>query len=355
MNGNGIRTFLSANTPEGFFSYFNEFASDKDNYIIKGGPGTGKSGLMKKVASKALREGYFVEYVYCSSDPDSLDAVYVPEKGFFIADGTPPHVLEPKFPGACGGMINMGECWDDAVLRRAKDDVKSLNGEISETYARAYRYLSAASSAFKDICQDAQKYIIADKSEKFISNLIARTIPKRHGPAGNVFRRFLSGVTPKGFLTFKDTIYTLCSRVIPFSDSYCISPMFIERIISAAVDAGYDVYEFHSPICPERAVHVAIPDLDTAFVTSNKFCSFDPQGARSINIKRFLNPDIAATAARIRFDNKLMGRCIDRALAELKRAKSLHDDLEEIYISAMDYGKVDSLTIQTISRLFPEK
>ncbi len=352
MNGNGIRTFLSANTPKGFFSFFNEFAADKDNYIIKGGPGTGKSGLMKKVAGRALTEGFFVEYVYCSSDPDSLDAVYVPEKGFFIADGTPPHVLEPKFPGACGGMINLGECWDDNVLRRNKDDVKQLNGRIAETYKRAYRYMNAAADAFCDIRESAEKYIIGQKAENFINRLISTTIKKRRNGEGSVFRRFLSGVTPKGFLTFKDTIYTLCSKVVPFSDGYCISPIFINAIKDAAVASGYDVYLFYSPICPEEAVHVAIPELDTAFVTSNRLASFDPENARSVNIRRFLSPDISSVSARMRFDSRLMTSCLDRAVEEFRRAKALHDDLEEIYIAAMDYGKVDRITIQTVSRLF---
>ena len=36
---------------------------------------------MTQVAQAALAEGYGVEYILCSGDPDSLDGIYIPGKG----------------------------------------------------------------------------------------------------------------------------------------------------------------------------------------------------------------------------------------------------------------------------------
>ena len=44
-----IDTFLSANTTKGFVSLYGDFLKGKKQYIIKGGPGTGKSTLMKNI------------------------------------------------------------------------------------------------------------------------------------------------------------------------------------------------------------------------------------------------------------------------------------------------------------------
>mgnify|MGYP003315682274 CR=1 FL=1 len=55
---------------------------------IIGPSGTGKSTLMRKVAEKAERKGYYVERGFCSADPNSLDVVLVPEINFSICDGT---------------------------------------------------------------------------------------------------------------------------------------------------------------------------------------------------------------------------------------------------------------------------
>ena len=44
-------------------------------YLIKSGPGCGKSTLMKRLARKAEQQGQPIERVHCASDPDSLDGV----------------------------------------------------------------------------------------------------------------------------------------------------------------------------------------------------------------------------------------------------------------------------------------
>ena len=47
-----IDTFLSANTTKGFVSLYGDFLKGKKQYIIKGGPGTGKSTLMKNIGAR---------------------------------------------------------------------------------------------------------------------------------------------------------------------------------------------------------------------------------------------------------------------------------------------------------------
>ena len=86
-------SFLGANTPNGFVSLFGELYDpyrDHNVHIIKGGPGCGKSTLMKRIAERARAHGLDAECVHCSSDPDSLDAVLVPALRLFVCDGTAP-------------------------------------------------------------------------------------------------------------------------------------------------------------------------------------------------------------------------------------------------------------------------
>ena len=52
---------------------------------------------MKKVAEECEKRGLFNEKLWCSSDPDSLDGVFIPEKHCSVCDGTAPHVVEPVF------------------------------------------------------------------------------------------------------------------------------------------------------------------------------------------------------------------------------------------------------------------
>ena len=93
-----IRYFLGANSPSGFYSLYDQLLPPERAraiYILKGGPGCGKSTLMRKVAAWAQETGLETEYILCSGDPDSLDAVVFPDKAAAIVDGTAPQGVVP--------------------------------------------------------------------------------------------------------------------------------------------------------------------------------------------------------------------------------------------------------------------
>lgn len=94
MAGKIKRVFPGGNTSKGFFSYY-DFIIEKDAnriFVIKGGPGVGKSSMMKKVAKELLEKGYDVEYHHCSSDNNSIDGIVIPKLKVAMIDGTAPHV-----------------------------------------------------------------------------------------------------------------------------------------------------------------------------------------------------------------------------------------------------------------------
>lgn len=98
---NDISFFLGTNSGTGFHSLFydlTEHATPYSTFIIKGGPGTGKSGLMKKVAEECEKRGLFNEKLWCSSDPDSLDGVFIPEKHCSVATEPLRTWLSPYLP-----------------------------------------------------------------------------------------------------------------------------------------------------------------------------------------------------------------------------------------------------------------
>lgn len=92
--GPQVRFYLGANSPSGFYSLYDQLidpAQAEDIVILKGGPGCGKSSLMRRVAKAMEEHGLDVEYIECSGDPDSLDAVVIPQLKAALVDGTAPH------------------------------------------------------------------------------------------------------------------------------------------------------------------------------------------------------------------------------------------------------------------------
>ena len=89
-----VRYFLGANSPAGFYSLYDQLIDPAEAdavFILKVGPGCGKSTLMKRVAAAAEERGPQVEYIRCPAYPASLDAILLPEKKTAIVDGTAPH------------------------------------------------------------------------------------------------------------------------------------------------------------------------------------------------------------------------------------------------------------------------
>lgn len=85
--------FASANTCKGFVSFFDYIINDaKRIYIIKGGPGCGKSTFIKKMGEELLEFGFDIDFIYCPSDMNSLDGIFIHGVDFAVIDGTPPHV-----------------------------------------------------------------------------------------------------------------------------------------------------------------------------------------------------------------------------------------------------------------------
>jgi len=90
------KVFPGGNTSQGFYSFYNYILGPegKKMFILKGGPGVGKSTFIKQVAKVMLDKGYDLEFHYCSSDNDALDGVVIPKLKIAVIDGTAPHAAD---------------------------------------------------------------------------------------------------------------------------------------------------------------------------------------------------------------------------------------------------------------------
>lgn len=124
---NSTHFFLGANSGRGFQSLFPQFCAPEqyhDLLVLKGGPGAGKSTMMKTIgAAMEEEEGEAVEYLYCSGDPTSLDGVHFPRLRTAIVDGTAPHVVEPRYPAAVERYVDLGVCYDVAAAKAHREEI----------------------------------------------------------------------------------------------------------------------------------------------------------------------------------------------------------------------------------------
>ncbi|MCR5484848.1 MAG: hypothetical protein K6F09_04575 [Clostridiales bacterium] len=198
---NGVDFFLGSNTPSGFHSFFGELydaESDWRAFIIKGGPGTGKSGMMKKIAEECDDIGVHPERIRCASDPKSLDALIFEDAKICIADGTSPHIIEPEYPGAVENLIDLGAFWDADKLYSERNEIMDLSLKNRSLHDRCVRFLSSAASLARDLKRIGLGCAEKEKAERWASRLAARRIGSPTGKIGREKHRFLDAPTPLG-------------------------------------------------------------------------------------------------------------------------------------------------------------
>lgn len=340
------KTFLGANSASGFCSFFKESYYPRDGwraYIIKGGPGTGKSSMMKQLAAYFADMGADVELCPCSSDPDSLDGVIIHDKQVVIMDGTSPHTVDPAYPGACEKILNLSDCWDDGVFLGKEREIIDKTLENKQRHTRASRYIGAAASLISDNRKIADEYINRPKLCSYAERLADRTLTGCK--CGQERLRFLSGITPKGVLFFQNTVCKLCDTVIAVSDDYgAVSSLFMETILNVARDHKYEFYNCRNALHPELCDHLLFPSIGLAFCSENPLCH--PEGiTRRIHARRFTDMvGLSSRRSRMRFNSSAAEELLREAVSVIAEAKALHDELESYYIGAMDFSLVGNIT-----------
>ena len=336
--------YLGANTPNGFVSYFEGMTDTVSRlYIIKGGPGCGKSTAMKRVAAMCETAGMAVQRIWCSSDAESLDGVYLPEIDTLYVDGTAPHVIEPKCPGARDGIVNFGDYWDMHALTARRAEIEAVSREVSRCYARMYAYLRAAGELAALYCREARRLAEPERLARRARRISTQNIPARRGAARgrriDVFMNTLSPGGPVFLQNFAD--YTVCE----LHDGIGLYPPVTGEVMENALASGYTVYAAHDPLFPYDApLHVVIPELRFALLTSGGTFGCPPTGRRRIRLDMMTDSgERKSDAVRRKSDMASYESFIRAAGDALGDAKHLHDDLEALYRPAVDFSAIDAL------------
>lgn len=342
-----IRYFLGANSPQGFYSLYDQLIDPKKAkaiYILKGGAGCGKSTLMRRVAQQMEQAGKCVEYIHCSADPESLDGILIPECNCAVVDGTAPHVSEPQFPGVVESYVNLGSCYNRKALQKAREEILTCMDGYKEHYARAYRCLRAASEIQNDIRSTLITKEMEEKAAKRARGILAREIGKCGDGHGRVTKRFLRAVTHRGIVCYYTTAEILCKRIYVLEDHHYSSHLLLSHLLNGAVSAGLDVILCPSPMSPELPEHLLIPSLSLAFVTAPAGLVWGRRPYRRIHMTSMAdNTLLQHNKARLRFAQKISSSLTDEAVGSLAQAKAMHDELEALYNPYVDFSKVEQI------------
>ena len=310
VRSDSVDFFLGTTTPAGFKGYFEPLRREPgmQMYLIKSGPGCGKSTLMKRLAVKAEQKGEPIQRIHCASDPDSLDGVIFLDKRAAIVDATAPHVMEPDAPGAEEQVVSLYHTLDADALHAHADEVKRLFAQNTALRSRAARYIASAGSLLLDSRRAEACSANFEKVRRYVKRLCARTLPRLpEGASASEELRLLSAITPKGPVFYRGTVQALADRYVVFHDDYgAVSRLLLELIRAEALARGYHIITCPCAMHPEDKIdHIIIPSLRLAFLTDNRWHPVRLSAAQTVRCSRFVDREnLSACRARLRFNER---------------------------------------------------
>lgn len=351
----GVDFYLGANTPLGFVSLYPELYGPKDKkaVIIKGGPGTGKSTIMKNVGDTLNKKGYDTQYIHCSFDPYSLDAVIFPGLNACVTDGTSPHIVEPVWPGVVEELVNFGAYWNTDKILAKKEEIIEMITLKSKMFKNAYHLLTAAGDLHQCNQNIRNQYLITSKIKKFAHNLVSREFKPAGKEYGTEKKRFLSGITPEGIITFYSTAESLCPKLYVLEDKHSIGSSVLNELRILILQKGYDIISCNCCMDPHNKLeHLLIPDAKIGFITSNSWHKYQGIAYRNINTERFIDkPALKKDRQKLTFNKKVSRELLNETISQLGKIKALHQKLEGYYISAMDFNALSEMKEIIVNKL----
>ena len=347
------RMFPGGNTTAGFYSYFQHMIGPDAArvFIIKGGPGVGKSTFMNTISDEMVDRGYDVEHHHCSSDPDSLDGLVIPSLRVALLDGTAPHIFDPRNPGAVDEIINLGEYWKEEEITKYKDQVLKTNQKVSRLFEIAYSLLKQSKAAFEEWQGYVEEAVSREKYNRIVRLLIESVLEgvfSNHRTAPKARHLFGSAITPKGVLDYKETLLTGSMRI------FCVKgqpgtgvKQLIARTALSAEEMGLYTEQYHCPYEPDKPDMLIIPAINTAVLNNSPPYHFDPGNLEEIKPVEEIDLDICIRKEFLeeyepeRMDAEARSAALlQKAVDHLARAMAAHDEMEEFYIQSMDYDRV---------------
>ena len=344
--------FAAANSGRGFVSDYSILFDTEHRgrlYLIKGGPGTGKSTLLRRAAAYAEEKGYSVRRYACSSDPDSLDGIMVGDGQLAMIDATSPHGRELELPGAVDELIDLGQFWDSSRLAANREEIRHFNRTKKAAYARAYQWLAAvaevngAALAMLEECLDLPK--LRGEIHRRLAGLPAgegRETPAR-----------VAAVGMKGSVTLP-TMHHRAERAYILTETRGGGGLFLREVLRAVGMKKADAEIARIPLDSTWAEGIYLPGMGTAFLDECTAEAPRPQD-KLIRMSRFYRPAALRTFRReLRQAAHSQEMLMAGASAAFEDARCAHFALEEIYAAAMDSPALESFCAALIPRIFDD-
>ncbi len=347
-----FQTFCAANSGKGFISLFDTILDETKYHIyyIKGGPGCGKSTLMREIAESAEE----AELIQCSGDPESLDGVIWGNN--IIIDATSPHSHEPKYPGVGGTIVDLGQSWD--INKLNKERILFLSNQKAKIYSECYSLTASALFLHKSIQKSVFTHLNQARIQFTVDKILRQNaLWENRYKAPKITQRFLSAISPSGLITLEETLPILGKNIILLDDRWYCGTWLLKYMDAALTERGIDHINCYHPLLgQEKIQHLIVPEVNLSIVTKDSIFPIhfpEDQLTRKIPLTPYLDKVFMdANKNKLGFLKRMERELLLLGTEKLACAKKVHLQIEQEYRNGTDFTITNQIKEKLICNLF---
>lgn len=144
-NKTGVRHYFAEGmTTRGYISLLpNMMPNWQRVYVLLGGPGTGKSTLIKVIGLELLDRGYDVDFLRSVRDPNSMAGFIMPQMGLAMLDAMEVSPIRWRAPGVVEKFIDFCIFCDELKLEKQRSQIFKLVNLLQELQTTLEEELAA--------------------------------------------------------------------------------------------------------------------------------------------------------------------------------------------------------------------
>ncbi len=356
MKERELHYFAVGNTARGYYSlYDSNLVGLKKIFVLVGHSRKVKSALLSRLCKRLTSQNLHCQLIHSSANPNFIESLIVEELSIGIVDGRIPEVNQAKRRHLIERYIDLDEKCHCLLSEEHKDNMDFFMKQADDEVMKAYEAFSQAlriHDEWEAIFIDNMNFAEADSlTDEMVTKLLYRTSQLGKG---KTYHRFLGAATPIGSVDFvpnltKELNHRYFIKGRPGSGKSTM----LKKIAQQAEARGFDVEIYHCGFDPHSLDMIIVRELDFAIFDSTAPHEYQPERkgdviidvyARCIcpNTDEDYSLDIANVSERYR--NK-----VRQATAHLAQAKSIQDQMEEIYSGSMDFSMLAGIEEQILT------